>query len=302
MSSSRSEVRVAGRIPRIVFLLCAILSLTDARRSVRAADCNDNGVEDSEETTGGISADCNANGIPDECDTLPSSILFLDSPDPSSGDSPEVRSADVDLDGRADLVSVDTHGSGLSVLLGNGDGSFDPAAMVSPGTRMSSLALSDFNGDFRIDIVAANQDSILFHAGKGDGSFELPQRFTTGGVQRLTVSDFDSNGDLDLLLVMGSRRKLSLMRGFGDGAFEAPVDILGEEPPLGLLQVCDVNGDGKLDVVMTDLDSSEVEVFLGSGDGTVEAPVAYATAAPPGNDGPFPSPRRMTTGMAIWTS
>src|SRR5262249_28737585 len=106
-----------------------------------------------------------------------------------------VVTADLNGDGKLDLITANGYQS-ISVLLGNGDGTFAAArsygALVGTGTS-SPIALGDFNGDGKLDVVTDR--SLLL--GKGDGTFAAAQSIN-GGSGPVAVGDFNKDGKLDL--------------------------------------------------------------------------------------------------------
>ncbi len=93
---------------------------------------------------------------------------------------------------------------GVSVLLGNGDGSFQPASNFAAGDNPFPVVVDDFNGDGNLDLAVANfghgsDDTVSILPGNGDGSFRLSSNFVVGGnPSSLAVGDFNNDGLLDL--------------------------------------------------------------------------------------------------------
>ena len=114
---------------------------------------------------------------------------------------------DFNGDGKPDLIVGNYSTSSISVLLGNGDGSFQ-APMNSPlGITLGAVAVGDFNGDGKTDLAAASGNVIRILIGNGDGTFQAGVSFTIGSsisVQALVVSDFNGDGKPDL--ASGTRR------------------------------------------------------------------------------------------------
>jgi VCBS repeat protein/FG-GAP repeat protein len=114
-----------------------------------------------------------------------------------------VAVGDFNGDGMQDLaVANDTVGIGsVSVLLGNGDGTFQPAQNFAAGSSPFSVAVGDFNGDGVPDLAVANLNSINVSVllGNGDGTFQPAQNFGVGtGPRSMAVGDFNGDGKLDL--------------------------------------------------------------------------------------------------------
>lgn len=176
-----------------------------------------------------------------------------------------VATADLNGDAKLDLV-IDCEGfpacdgaAKVMVVLGNGDGTFQPAiasAQLGGGVHFS-LAVDDFNGDGKVDVAVPNAIAL----GTGDGHLGT---FASLGVDArvIVAADFDGDGKVDLATVEPMSQTLRILKGKGDGTFEAPMTIA--TPGLGVcLIVADLNGDGLPDLVTAD-DNNTVTVFLNS--------------------------------------
>jgi hypothetical protein len=180
--------------------------------------------------------------------------------------------ADVNGDGILDIVTANGYagnqflagGQGVSVLLGNGDGTFQAVRSVSTIGNPSFVAVGDFNNDGKQDIAVGSgigpigTVSILF--GNGDGTFQAPIDTATGGATGLAVADFNGDGKLDLAVTSGVNGMVLL--GRGDGTFTISYTTPTHATKV---QAVDVNGDGILDVVFSGIIGA---VKLGNGDGT----------------------------------
>jgi hypothetical protein len=183
-----------------------------------------------------------------------------------------VASADFNGDGKTDLavansgvlnfVAIDD--GGISVLLGNGDGTFQPANSFTAGKNPFALAASDFNRDGNADLVIINSTGVGVLLGNGDGTFGPVTYFpTASGPVSLRVADLDSDNIPDL--VVAATSSLSVLLGNGDGTFQSHVDYSG---PGRNVVVVDVNGDGKMDVIGS---AAGIRVLLGNGDGSLQS-------------------------------
>ena len=112
-----------------------------------------------------------------------------------------IVSADLNGDGIPDLVVADQLTGDISVLLGVGDGTFQPAQSIQVGSGPDAIAVGKFTSSGHTDIAVANQQSgdVSILIGNGDGTFQPAVSYSIGGVPTAIVAgDFDQNGTLDL--------------------------------------------------------------------------------------------------------
>jgi len=171
---------------------------------------------------------------------------------------------DFNSDGKPDLGvanrgSFDSPATNISVLLGNGDGTFQPAVNYGAGIGPSSVAVADFNADGKPDLVIANVGpyeqftytggdvSVLL--GNGDGTFQAAVNYNAGiGPSSVSVGDFNRDGKADLAVVnVGS--DVSVLLGNGDGTFRTAFNYGAGSGPAAVA-VDDFNGDGAPDLAV----------------------------------------------------
>ena len=197
--------------------------------------------------------------------------------------------ADVNGDGKPDLLVANlfadpnlTGNGAVAVLLGNGDGTFGAAQSYDSGSPAAfSLAVSDLNGDGKLDVVLVHERGVLgVLLGNGDGTFQAAQTYSTGGQGSYSIAIADVNGDgkPDVLVTNevvdnSSTSAAGVLLGNGDGTLQ-PAEIYSTRAiDAQSIAVADVNGDGKPDLIVAHANSvvansSPVAVLLGNGDGT----------------------------------
>jgi hypothetical protein len=202
-----------------------------------------------------------------------------------------VAVGDFDGDGQQDLVVANQNcgsasycgaNGSISILLGSGDGTFQPYVEIAFGAQPGSIAVGDLNGDGKLDLAASNgtMDSVWVLLGDGDGTFQAPASLNTPTAAGWVVAgDFNGDGRLDLA-VAGSGDTLSIFLGKGDGTFQHASDLpvlLGANA----LIVGDFNGDGVADLAVTYQQQNALSVLLGYGDGTFQPRLDYPTGIYP---------------------
>jgi Ca2+-binding RTX toxin-like protein len=189
--------------------------------------------------------------------------------------------ADLNGDGALDLVAGNYGNDTFSVLLGNGDGTFQPQTTFTAGAGaydygIQSMATADVNGDGKVDVIVGNNlnYNVTVMLGNGGGTFQPQKVFATGNnPNSVAVADLNGDGKLDIVTANTSDGTVSLLLGNGDGTFQ-PQKSFAAGPVTTSAALGDVNGDGKVDVVATNY-TGGVSVLLGHGDGTFEAPQSY---------------------------
>ncbi len=194
---------------------------------------------------------------------------------------------DLNGDGRLDIVGETSLGltSSVSVLLGNGNGTFQSHVDYSFSglAQPNSILASDFNNDGKPDVVVVNGSGATVFLGNGDGTLKPPVAYGSSNfATSVAVGDFNADGKLDLAVSSygsGSNGVVSVMLGKGDGTFFPSVNYASAPSPFSLVKG-DFNGDGKLDLATANIQVNSISVLLGNGDGTFQAPVNYATDFP----------------------
>jgi hypothetical protein len=170
-----------------------------------------------------------------------------------------VAVADVNGDGKPDLLVANLcdptgHCSDatLGVLLGNGDGTFEPVVTYLCGGSCTSVAVADVNGDGKLDLLVAEYSGPLgVLLGNGDGTFQPVVTYSfcrgTWG-NSLAVADVNGDGKLDLLLACYT--SAGVLLGNGDGTFQPIINFASGGTSTFSVAVADVNGDSKPDLVM----------------------------------------------------
>lgn len=196
-----------------------------------------------------------------------------------------VATADVNGDGKTDLVTANVYGASLSVLLGNGNGTFGTAHSFAVGAYPSSVAVSDLNGDGKPDLIAAySGSSVSVLIGSGTGTFGAAQLVLSHtGAIFVAASDVNGDGRADLAVVnntgaIGSN--VSVLLGLGNGAFQIQKTFATGASPFSVAP-SDVNGDGKPDLLVANDGDNNVAVMIGNGNGSFHALAAVPAGAGP---------------------
>lgn len=196
-----------------------------------------------------------------------------------------VTVGDFNNDSVTDLAATNAGGSGsdnVSVLLGNGDGTFQNPASYAAGSSPTAVTAGDFNGDGNTDLAVTNggDNTVSIFLGNGDGTFQAASSYATGySPASVTAGDFNGDGNLDLAVVNScgndstckQNGTISVLLGNGNGTFQSAVSYGVGRDPLSV-GVSDFDGDGRLDLAIANKLDNTVSILWGNGDGTFQDP------------------------------
>jgi hypothetical protein len=221
-------------------------------------------------------------------------------PNTSGFDSPAIAAPDLNGDGRLDLVVMHniecfiapcTSARSITVLLGNGDGTFQTPSEVNVGTGPCSMAVVDLNRDGIKDVaIGGGNTELSVLIGVGNGTFVRQPVVTlvAGGdpfsaSNDVGVGDLNRDSILDLVVPLGNGHGNAILIGNGNGTFQIRSRIqIDETSAPWHVAVADYNRDGFLDIARTMGDGSFglLQILRGNGDGTFQAPNRYLVPPP----------------------
>jgi hypothetical protein len=199
--------------------------------------------------------------LPQNIDTVADVALRAPSTFPLTG-AYQVAVGDFNGDGKADLAITEASGTMVNILLGNGDGTFQPAVPYGALGEAVAVAIADFNGDGKSDLAIGTVAGISVLLGNGNGTFQAAVSYEAGGA--FTVADFNGDGIPDLATAS------VVLLGNGDGTFQPRAFYNGGGTSTFVI-AGDFNGDGVADIAA--LTNTGISVTLGNGDGTFQSTV-----------------------------
>jgi hypothetical protein len=292
--------RFAALLLFVFFVVC--LPLAAASQFLIAPTVSDGIGEDASPTV----ADFNGDGAPDFAVVDRGGVLAVMINDGTGGFLPPViyrtgtgkysttywvTAGDFNNDGKVDLITSESEGT-LSLLLGNGDGTFQKPIVTSfeQGRQANaSLVVGDFNKDGNLDLALAwfpnlTTSTVLVFLGSGDGTFQTAQSYgLTGLAEILTSGDFNNDGNIDLAVPDASTGIVSFLLGNGDGTFTLATQTALTSVGVSYIASGDFNNDGILDLVTNSNNpvGNSVTVLLGLGNVTFSPGVSYRTGSGP---------------------
>jgi hypothetical protein len=229
-------------------------------------------------------ADINDDGFPDICAWSPLGTLEVEFFTPATGltiaptqtplptNPTSMVAGDFNGDGKGDIAYVD--GTGLEVLLGNGDGTFKTPVAYGVGTNPVFVSIRDVNHDGKSDLLVVNQGSndVSVLLGTGTGTFGPAHNFAAGiSPTVLTTGDFNRDGKVDL--AVGNQTNVAILLGNGNGTFETFHNYPAGEG-VGSISQASFEKLGFEDIVIGG--GQSFFILPGNGDGTFQAPVLFS--------------------------
>ena len=203
----------------------------------------------------------------------------------SGGDAQYLVTADFNGDGRLDLAAGNGNDATVTILLGNGDGTFQAPHGYSVPYEPVELTVTDFNNDGFADILIGvgsptalgeSENSMVIGVllGNGDGTFQGSTTTPIGGSSAafLAVADFNGDGKTDAVIAAADTGNMAFFAGNGNGTFQPPVINQGELSQPGVAAVGDFNGDGRPDLAIAQTGASSLYVLLNAGSGKFQSP------------------------------
>jgi hypothetical protein len=195
-----------------------------------------------------------------------------------------VTTIDFNSDGFTDIITTNISSNTLSLLMGNGDGTFQEQIQLRVCQEPRALVVNDFNLDGHPDIALAcsGSDQVSILLGNGTSRLREGPQYPVHRTP-VSIATDDVNGDHKPDLVVALRNdKIKVFLGDGDGSFRPAGQYEYGDTPTSLA-LRDLNNDGKPDLIVTNGGpmSSAVSVWLGMGDGTFDKPADYKTGKRP---------------------
>ena len=211
----------------------------------------------------------------------PASLVAFNRADVTVGAAPQgIVAGDFNGDGIQDLAVAASGANTLSILLGDGHGTFTPAPSPGTGRQPVSLAAGDFNNDGKLDLAVGNleDNTVEVLLGNGDGTFAAAAS-VAGTVSPVSIvaGDFNQDGNLDVAVANDVEPQLSILLGAGNGTLAPTSTPSGEGANPSALAAGDYNGDGRLDLAEVNNVDLTLVALLGNGDGTFQT-----NGTPPG--------------------
>ena len=194
-----------------------------------------------------------------------------------------VAIGDINGDGQPDLAVANENSHNVSVLIGQGNGTFGAATNFAAAWNPYSVAIGDFNGDSKLDLAVTNfgYNSVAVLLGQENGTFGAATNFPAGaGPYSVAIGDFNGDSKSDLAVANFGSHNVSVLLGQGNGTFGTATSFAVGTGPRSVA-IGDFNGDSKSDLAVANENSHNVSVLLGQGNGTFGAATNFAAGAGP---------------------
>ena len=180
-----------------------------------------------------------------------------------------VVAADINGDGKPDLIASDTFGIGLTVFTNNGSGIFGSNATLIVGSEPNQVAVADVNGDGKPDLICANFNSSTLTVLTNNGSGVFGSNATisvSGGPVSVVATNINGGGKPDLICANSAGNTLTVFTNNGSGVFGSNATISVGNHPQSVV-AADLHGDGKPDLICANTGDNTLTVLTNNGSG-----------------------------------
>ncbi|MEG4488454.1 DUF4347 domain-containing protein [Microcoleus sp. D2_18a_B4] len=212
-----------------------------------------------------------------------SAATNLNTSPPTGLNTWSVAVGDFNKDGNSDLVTANNATNNVSLLLGNGNGTFGAATYFGVGSSPYTVAVADFNGDGNSDLATANRTSnnVSILRGNGNGTFGAATNLSVGSTPYfVVVGDFNKDGKSDLATANSGSNSVSILLQNANGTFAPATNFtVGNRP--NYIALGDFNGDKNPDLATSNEGSNNVSILLGNGTGSFSAATNFSVGSQP---------------------
>ena len=193
-----------------------------------------------------------------------------------------VVAGDFNEDGKLDLAVANNALNGVSIVLGNGNGTFNPPIHLPGQSALAAtdIATADFNNDGHRDLAVSHFGGVRVFLGAGNGSFAVSADISTASNEAVAVGDFNRDGKMDIVSIELYGERLLLSISNGNGTFR-PAQPFGVGFFAEDLAVADLDRDSLPDVIVADMNEDHVGILLNDGSGGLQAELPFITSFQP---------------------
>ena len=215
----------------------------------------------------------------------PDSVPYTPAVNYAAGSHPiSVFCANLNGDIYLDLAVADFGDSSVTILMNNGNGTYDFSGNYPVGIYPRSVFCADFDQDGDLDLATANNGSynVSVMMNYGNGTFSPPENYMVGiNPTSLFCVDLDGDDDIDIAVTNGGSNNVTILRNQGNGIFSDTVYYLNVGASPVSIFGADMDGDGDMDLAVADQGCDSISILMNYGNGYFQSAVNYVAGYGP---------------------